>query len=91
MACWHYYPFFGKTGMLRYLTGISGGTPILRDNQAKSGMVGRYDVHVQCMYTYKSSSKYEKKEGANPGQLFQAFGPNHKGAAQFLPGTAGLK
>ena len=33
--------FFRKTGMLRYFTGIPGGTLILQDNQAKSGMVGR--------------------------------------------------
>ena len=33
----------------------------------------------------------QKEEGANPGQLFLAFGPHQQGAAQFLPGTAGLK
>ena len=32
-----------------------------------------------------------KEKCANPGQLFRAFGPHQQGAAQFLPGTAGLK
>ena len=39
----------------------------------------------------KSRVKCQKKEGANPGQLFLAFGPHQQGAAQSLPGTAGLK
>ena len=39
----------------------------------------------------KSSMQCQKKEGANPGQLFRAFGPHQQGAAQSLPGTAGLK
>ena len=43
------------------------------------------------MYMKKSSMQCQKKEGANPGQLFQAFGPHQQGAAQSLPGTAELK
>ena len=39
----------------------------------------------------KSHLQCQKKESANPGQLFQAFGPHQQGAAQSLPGTAGLK
>ena len=38
-----------------------------------------------------SNAQCQKKEGANPGQLFWAFGPHQQGAAQSLPGTAGLK
>ena len=34
----------------------------------------------------KSSEQCQKKEGANPGQLFQAFGPHQQGATQSLPG-----
>ena len=30
--------------IMRYLTGMPGGTPILRDNQAKSEMVGRHGL-----------------------------------------------
>ena len=29
----------------------------------------------------------QKKEGANPGELFRAFGPHQQGAVQSLPGT----
>ena len=29
----------------------------------------------------RSSVQCQKKEGANPGQLFQAFGPHQQGAA----------
>ena len=39
----------------------------------------------------KSCMQCQKKEGANPGQLFQAFGPHQQGVAQSLPGTARLK
>ena len=35
-------------------------------------------------------SAKRKKVQANPGQLFWAFGPHQQGAAQSLPGTAGL-
>ena len=43
-------------------------------------------VHVHK----KSSVQCQKKEGANPGQMFWAFGPHQQGAAQSLSGTAGL-
>ena len=44
------------------------------------------------MYVHENSNaQCQKKESANPGQLFQAFGPHQQGAAQSLPGTAGLK
>ena len=43
------------------------------------------------MYIKKSSGQCQNKEGANPRQLLQAFGPHQQGAAQSLPGTVGLK
>ena len=44
------------------------------------------------MYIHEISSvQCQQKEDANPGQLFRAFGPHQQGAAQSLPGTAGLK
>ena len=50
---------------------------------------------MQCMRVSeiheKSNAQCQKKEGANPGQLFWAFGSHQQGAAQSLPGTAGLK
>ena len=50
-----------------------------------------YTYMYMYMYMKKSHVQCQKKEGANPGQLFQAFGPHQQGAAQSLPGTAGLK
>ena len=46
-------------------------------------------VHVHVHE--KSNAHCQKREGANPGQLFRAFGPHQQGAAQSLPGTAGHK
>ena len=51
-----------------------------------------HNIHVDVMYIHdKSSVQCQRKEGANPGQLFQAFGPHQQGAEpQSLPDTAGL-
>ena len=54
---------------------------------------------IECKkYTYVRSYVYEefkcavpkKEQGANPEELFQAFGPNQQGAAQSLPGCWAL-
>ena len=72
--------FFRKTEMLRYLTRIPWGTPIFRDNQARSGMVGRYALasslanqlyHGHECWIWNDSSKLTAKSNRVCTKCFQ--------------------
>ena len=54
-----------------------------------SSSIGMY-IYT-CIYMKNQVCSAQKKEGANPRQLFRALGSHQQVAAQSLPGTNGLK
>ena len=72
----------GAWGIMVPVAWNQGSSPCRRLEQIR-------DTHNQhpvctCICHEKLSVQCQKKEGANPGWLFQAFGPHQQGAAQSL-------